>query len=169
MRGKVVCIQDGQAKRGFIPAPAGKSFETKKRGRPSRIHHRTCGEKSTMRVYRIVRIDSSPHLLGKVQDCKDIIAYLRFIPAPAGKRPLVCKILIPFAIHPRVCGEKRHNPPDCIRVFGFIPAYAGKSSRTLKYALVHQIHPRVCGEKFCTASANSLSVDSSPRMRGKAR
>ena len=29
------------------------------------------------------------------------------------------------------------------------------------------IHPRTCGEKFCIASASSLSVDSSPHLRGK--
>ena len=55
-------------------------------------------------------------------------------------------------------GEKRFNP-----------AYARKSRLHPRRTGKKRIHPRTCGEKFCIASANSLSVDSSPHLRGKGK
>ena len=52
------------------------------------------------------------------------------------------------------------------RVERIIPAYAGSTSQILQYFIVDEDHPRVCGEHRCVYLMATLTMGSSPRMRG---
>ena len=69
--------------------------------------------------------------------------------------------------HPRLCGEKGHDPPhgkglsgspppmrgkvssriDEVYNVRITPAYAGKSGDEILFTIESQDHPRLCGEK----------------------
>ena len=89
-------------------------------------------------------------------------------------------------VHPRVCGEARHDladdphdPGPSPRVRGSlsdvrfrleqprsIPACAGKPGLPPRSVCIHRVHPRVCGEAIYGRIACHPSVGPSPRVRG---
>ena len=109
------------------------------------------------------------------------------IPAHAGKTRL--RAVSPFSspAHPRACGENlptaspratkggssprmRGKPPDEVGRGvgdGLIPAHAGKTLARCALGVDVEAHPRACGENTQVGILSSLSMGSSPRMRGK--
>ncbi len=110
----------------------------------------------------------------------------RFIPAGAGNTALAGLPAPDLAVHPRGCGEhishrERTDPRggSSPRVRGtqsrvkiipmvwrFIPAGAGNTTKTSPAPPPRPVHPRGCGEHSAFRSPASLSLGSSPRVRG---
>ena len=53
-----------------------------------------------------------------------------------------------------------------VQALGIIPARAGSSSRKSASSSTTRDHPRACGEQALCESGDSISVGSSPRVRG---
>ena len=109
-----------------------------------------------------------------------------FIPAYAGSTFLLSFFFMFFWVHPRVCGEHmrcsrtsvsmsgssprmrgaplRARAEEVVR--GIIPAYAGSTSTSTARRSCARDHPRVCGEHSGSFATSSMTVGSSPRMRG---
>ena len=129
---------------------------------------------------------SSPRLRGTFSGRGHHGHKRRFIPAPAGnmgsnprENPLV-------PVHPRACGEhsiavvrRRKCSGSSPRLRGtyymagnansgrrFIPAPAGNIALARRSLESVPVHPRACGEHYFLAVFLSVSVGSSPRLRG---
>ena len=110
----------------------------------------------------------------------------RFIPACAGNAWLPTYRTATYAVHPRVCGERRRPGTPAIsrcgsspRVRGtprsarhrasptrFIPACAGNAKLSRSIRAFSSVHPRVCGERVDDVDAAGRQLGSSPRVRG---
>ncbi len=112
--------------------------------------------------------------------------FLRFIPAHAGNTHLLFLLESDTSVHPRACGE--HSLRLTLRVSGdgssprmrgtpllmaraksilrFIPAHAGNTRCGINHEHRNPVHPRACGEHVALTVSLSLTVGSSPRMRG---
>jgi len=115
-----------------------------------------------------------------------ITVYWRFIPAYAGNIDRYSLTIITASVHPRVCGEHTHLPPEFFHRHGssprmrgtlsiirykveidrFIPAYAGNIRIQRQHNPPEPVHPRVCGEHAISFTLSHFSAGSSPRMRG---
>ncbi len=110
MRGKGGFMKSSSRHRGITPAYAGKSHSLLPSIIFSGDHPRICGEKQAAVIRMTTPKGSPPHMRGKataetVRDkCKGIT------PAYAGKRAISCRRTLSTLDHPRVCGEKRHQP-----------------------------------------------------------
>ena len=173
--------------KGLIPACAGKTSHASMSASQASAHPRVCGENILQSCVARPRAGSSPRVRGKLTVLGKLPIHMRLIPACAGKTSKPRLIIASLKAHPRVCGE---NPPPArhrrrrwgssprvrgkleklyIRctLRGLIPACAGKTT-LLAYGTAHAwAHPRVCGENFVSLVAFSVSVGSSPRVRGK--
>ena len=110
----------------------------------------------------------------------------RFIPARAGNGERSTGCRSSCTVHPRACGERpwTHSPrparigssprvrgtavtvPDALAVARFIPARAGNGLGSRDGSQSRAVHPRACGERTPTISSISVSIGSSPRVRG---
>ena len=172
--------------RRFIPACAGNAF-----GRlPARplypVHPRVCGERVCPRHRVVISSGSSPRVRGTPHRCYRSKDRTRFIPACAGNASARAAASSMRTVHPRVCGERffRAKPAMVMngsspRVRGtrfeglgvvgdprFIPACAGNASSRSSVSVSSAVHPRVCGERGSNDRHSSLSIGSSPRVRG---
>ena len=98
------------ARRGLIPACAGKTCGSFSAARPSRAHPRVCGENAFSENALTDGGGSSPRVRGKRVACGTARGRGGLIPACAGKTPSNTVIALQRAAHPRVCGE------NCSRV-----------------------------------------------------
>ena len=111
---------------------------------------------------------------------------MRIIPAYAGSTPLGSACQVKMWDHPRVCGEhcagwqgredRRGSSPrmrgaldsqlrvDLVQ--RIIPAYAGSTCWACLGGWLSQDHPRVSGEHIQFVWNSSVSLGSSPHMRG---
>ena len=108
------------------------------------------------------------------------------IPACAGNRHFSGQGVDADRDHPRVCGEQTIKK-DSILTFpgssprvrgtahtisqhkhyrGIIPACAGNRHMGIRYSNIQRDHPRVCGEQSFPRNRDSVTVGSSPRVRG---
>ena len=153
----------------FIPACAGNA-----RGpRPAHVGHR----------------GSSPRVRGTRLADPVRRRQRRFIPACAGNARRRAVRGGARAVHPRVCGERRHHVAhdsprigSSPRVRGtpahrtslclahrFIPACAGNARSRCTWIPATPVHPRVCGERLRIARHYVSHTGSSPRVRGTQR
>ena len=166
VRGKLQELDPGRARRGLIPACAGK---TTGGGGPR------------------PRGGSSPRVRGKPIGSTGQRSLNGLIPACAGKTDRLHWTTLPRRAHPRVCGEnamlrsRGGGPPGSSpRVRGkhgphglparrrrLIPARAGKTARRLRRAPTRAAHPRACGENRRRRAGAPTPLGSSPRVRGK--
>ena len=170
----------------FIPAYAGNtnmisiSFAT-----PS-VHPRVCGEHQRQNLDLDSPDGSSPRMRGTHEHRASGHRRGWFIPAYAGNTAGDPCPPLPFAVHPRVCGE--HELADVlIRILNgssprmrgtrwlsswhgqmhrFIPAYAGNTKKSCVVRATTSVHPRVCGEHDRRRRSPVAGHGSSPRMRG---
>ena len=150
----------------FIPACAGNSVRSRPRGR------RSPGSSPRVRGTRVQPfVEVGPH---------------RFIPACAGNSRSGGRGRGGVPVHPRVCGELvgreteyhdslgssprvRGTRPACCRIRRcrrFIPACAGNSHQPPPCLNGPAVHPRVCGELRAASRIGTVTVGSSPRVRG---
>ena len=90
----------------------------------------------------------------------------RFIPACAGNSSASMAGMVPWTVHPRVCGELSAGRPYCAAQPRFIPACAGNSPPSARSRRPTAVHPRVCGELAYPGNPNPAGNGSSPRVRG---
>ena len=187
MRGKLFSIIPNIARKGLIPACAGKTLIAAQIQGLAGAHPRVCGE-NAVRAARALKVaGSSPRVRGKLAACVPQVAADGLIPACAGKTQSVLLLLLSQRAHPRVCGENIEERDGQIRpsgssprvrgklsavikelgTAGLIPACAGKTGRTRSYRALRRAHPRVCGENLTIFSYSYKSAGSSPRVRGK--
>ena len=151
----------------FIPAPAGNSQVPSGDPCAHTVHPRACGEQNAMFRWDCSGYGSSPRLRGTDQPYPWASWFDRFIPAPAGNRPLHEVFSHGFTVHPRACGEQtrpayrsRWTDGSSPRLRGtglligvaalqgrFIPAPAGNSTWRKAGSGRRPVHPRACGEQ----------------------
>ena len=178
--------QDRLARRGSIPACAGKPATTS-RGRPSAgVHPRVCGEASRMLIAGSRRRGPSPRVRGSRGGIRAAGIPRGSIPACAGKPIHAASCPAISGVHPRVCGEAgmlqmaqepgegpsprvRGSPAAGARgarAPGSIPACAGKPWPSRLSTSGSRVHPRVCGEAWPSATSRFRVPGPSPRVRG---
>ena len=170
----------------FIPAPAGNRMARFVARHVETVHPRACGEQHGNAVIRDWYTGSSPRLRGTDPRVLEPPNPSRFIPAPAGNRPLIPTRTQARPVHPRACGEqsKASSPPDSpdgssprlrgtvlhppprIDHFRFIPAPAGNSAPSTSTNRSLSVHPRACGEQLSGLVGFHSMFGSSPRLRG---
>ena len=146
VRGKHQRHTARSARRGLIPACAGKTRRVAVKTNSPRAHPRVCGENVLRRGFRGGVRGSSPRVRGKLLGWLQEHGAERLIPACAGKTTTMRRICRTAWAHPRVCGENCR--PHTWRV-----GAAGSS-------------PRVRG-KLATPVQTPWALGSSPRVRGK--
>ena len=170
----------------FIPAPAGNAASCAVSAYSLSVHPRACGEREPARHNVAAGLGSSPRLRG-TPVIKPPGPYAeRFIPAPAGNAAVVAPSPIPITVHPRACGERRHQPDAATGPLGssprlrgtpgtpapghasgrFIPAPAGNARVPASRRWTATVHPRACGERAAGAWDAPEVIGSSPRLRG---
>ena len=186
VRGTAVHSENGVARRRFIPACAGNSRFRGSSRRPRAVHPRVCGEQHGMVSWLVVAVGSSPRVRGTVRRDDARARHDRFIPACAGNRPALSKMIWLMTVHPRVCGEQLFRAFENKGALGssprvrgtatsvtlttqwnrFIPACAGNSGRSPLSPGRPAVHPRVCGEQVRMPWLPDRPSGSSPRVRG---
>ena len=177
----------GRARRGLIPAWAGKTPGIRLSLVLLRAHPRVGGENAFWRWACVGQSGSSPRGRGKLHQLTNRIKAGGLIPAWAGKTGRARGQHKNRTAHPRVGGENvvlrqlsgvqagssprgRGKRPACRgwgRRRGLIPAWAGKTRFGVGLASGRWAHPRVGGENVKSDSWTSLTSGSSPRGRGK--
>ena len=157
-------------------------------GRPRihAVHPRVCGERDRRLAASVSCSGSSPRVRGTREPTGSRLATPRFIPACAGNARLLKGGCSRASVHPRVCGERsqpwscpaspagssprvRGTPAwtMCIRcTWRFIPACAGNAAWWPASGRFEAVHPRVCGERAGAQWGGTMSIGSSPRVRG---
>ena len=151
-----------------------------------RDHPRVCGEHLGCLRILVPTQGSSPRMRGTPTIRPVECPRRRIIPAYAGNtRRRLCWFLSPRD-HPRVCGEhslyywavfiklgsspRMRGTHKCLPIpldyHGIIPAYAGNTGCPIALARKRWDHPRVCGEHISAFQSLSITMGSSPRMRG---
>ena len=171
---------------GIIPAYAGNTFRKVRCRRRCRDHPRVCGEHPMTSEPFSFNLGSSPRMRGTRIRRWGCRRRSGIIPAYAGNTAEVVEFVWFFQDHPRVCGEHYPLPSsvlciwgssprmrgtlnfdaECELVSGIIPAYAGNTAGNSRRGCSRRDHPRVCGEHVLPGCVRSLTVGSSPRMRG---
>ncbi len=150
------------------------------------VHPRGRGEQQILKE-RFWRLrGSSPRARGTVKGSLKRDLVIRFIPAGAGNRLRLARVLALLPVHPRGRGEQLLLAVSTLPSSGssprargtvryllaragkvrFIPAGAGNSSMAFRAAMPHSVHPRGRGEQPHSFAASSGSSGSSPRARG---
>ena len=170
-----------------IPAYAGKTRRNRATATPQQEHPRVCGENVHGHIQENLGGGTSPRMRGKLAGNRGKCAYLRNIPAYAGKTVLSIPNRVYSWEHPRVCGEnscrrirysyhqgtsprmrgKRKKIQTELTLGRNIPAYAGKTWSSRDSFDSDKEHPRVCGENFIISLIHCENFGTSPRMRGK--
>ena len=146
VRGTHQLIADVVAGWRFIPACAGNTAPRARRGSPSPVHPRVCGEH--------LAVDADPTV------------ELRFIPACAGNTHRRSGAGQHRAVHPRVCGEHRMRVL-CYGLWdGSSPRVRGTRCTSPRRGTASTVHPRVCGEHLDPSIKGRHPDGSSPRVRG---
>ena len=175
------------ARRGLIPARAGKTRTPAPMRAARWAHPRACGENVVMRLGPGKLAGSSPRVRGKPHGPVLSGQERGLIPARAGKTASARTPSCARTAHPRACGENwdlttedipalgssprvRGKPHELVFIdlsLGLIPARAGKTGRIRHVLGVAWAHPRACGENLRGGGRPSPFPGSSPRVRGK--
>ncbi len=174
------------ARRRFIPAPAGNAQVPTPPLTRNTVHPRACGERATADLAGGPHAGSSPRLRGTREWLDPGSASYRFIPAPAGNAYIGRLISWVGAVHPRACGECHLYPILAAYLSGssprlrgthrmvleittqirFIPAPAGNATKPSRACRAAPVHPRACGERARRGLLPWRDDGSSPRLRG---
>ena len=130
---------------------------------------------------------SSPQVRGKLFGLGATLAFMRLIPAGAGKTQCEVRFDVFIPAHPRRCGEnkpafrlgyqlpgsspqvrgKQPYPQQLLPLNRLIPAGAGKTKKKNSEPETDPAHPRRCGENIVIPRTFSTIPGSSPQVRGK--
>jgi len=173
----------------FIPAGAGNAGDETGKGGRRTVHPRGCGERVEILLRKSVPDGSSPRVRGTHRrECARHGVY-RFIPAGAGNAVRAGARPARRPVHPRGCGERRHDRRRRLTAGGssprvrgtrptgrrridrsrFIPAGAGNARPGPRVRRLHPVHPRGCGERPSSLGGVTECHGSSPRVRGTRR
>ena len=94
-------------KRGLIPAGAGKTCRICDQAKRSAAHPRRCGENFIPVSQSVLPPGSSPQVRGKLFGLGATLAFMRLIPAGAGKTQCEVRFDVFIPAHPRRCGENK--------------------------------------------------------------
>ena len=111
MRGKVNNHFNNPFRYRITPAYAGKRFWATMKNVRKQDHPRLCGEKAFMIYWSYRRLGSPPPMRGKAGSSLPFKSCPRITPAYAGKRCWGLLFSPVHQDHPRLCGEKKLNPP----------------------------------------------------------
>ena len=173
----------------FIPADAENTDAADAAKAMVAVHPRGCGEHPCMTAKKPVPAGSSPRGRGTHDEDGHVTPPPRFIPAWAGNTAPASPAMARFPVHPRVGGEHPcagsiHLSEDGSSPRGrgtrwisarrlqhsrFIPAGAGNAVALSQQSLPVTVHPRGCGEHQVAHLWKTLTVGSSPRVRGTLR
>ena len=166
-RGKRVCQLVTPARRGLIPAHAGKTRCLSRSTKCLRAHPRSRGENNRNSRQFLPVYGSSPLTRGKPNDHRDQRREGGLIPAHAGK---TCRRgEVPprgFGSSPLTRGKPRRGDRPRARC-GLIPAHAGKTTTSASSPSSRPAHPRSRGENLEQSTGAIEAVGSSPLTRGK--
>ena len=129
---------------------------------------------------------SSPHARGTLDSIDATFPIFRFIPACAGNALGQNAITDPFAVHPRMRGERARLVASVDWISGssphargthvlasvgcgterFIPACAGNAENAINKGSVKSVHPRMRGERGGRLPNTPSPNGSSPHARG---
>ena len=176
------------AQNGNTPACAGKRAAKQKRPRAAGKYPRVCGEERPASIAFTRELEIPPRVRGR--GCKVTPAQLTLgnTPACAGKRRGHRRSTGRCWKYPRECGEEEapspaHQPaPEipprvrgrdaldfyCKHAPGNTPACAGKSPPCCPWRPAPRKYPRVCGEEGASVTAETLTMEIPPRVRGRA-
>ena len=186
-RGKRVCQLVTPARRGLIPAHAGKTRCLSRSTKCLRAHPRSRGENNRNSRQFLPVYGSSPLTRGKPNDHRDQRREGGLIPAHAGKTVERVGGYQVLEAHPRSRGEntvtrrchstrhgsspltrgKRRSVTQTATEARLIPAHAGKTWRPPKTRRVGWAHPRSRGENNARGDKIAGAFGSSPLTRGK--
>ncbi len=150
----------------FIPAGAGNTSQLRSTTTRTAVHPRGCGEHFRAQPLRQTDGGSSPRVRGTRNYAASANGLFRFIPAGAGNTGPEYSSRSIRPVHPRGCGEHRHDTPPVNLWFGssprvrgtqsnrdrgdnwprFIPAGAGNTEGERDGTPRRSVHPRGCGE-----------------------
>ena len=186
-RGKHLFIGAAFAKRGLIPAHAGKTDIDGLRLSHLQAHPRSRGENGDFGPGEAACRGSSPLTRGKLDECLHRRAAQGLIPAHAGKTRQRRGGAWPRRAHPRSRGEnaqvgieppggagsspltrgKLLTAPADPGYVGLIPAHAGKTTPQSTGWPDPRAHPRSRGENVACLYVARTQAGSSPLTRGK--
>ena len=167
MRGKAENLQKAAELGRITPAYAGKRQTSGSSMVGKEDHPRVCGEKFKFRVYKTGNMGSPPRMRGKGRQPADRISADRITPAYAGKSFRLFRMIVLFQDHPRVCGEKIHQPVFQTLCTGSPPRMRGKASPAFLSVSRRRITPAYAGKSCFIGTRVGASFGSPPRMRGK--
>ena len=171
---------------GIIPACAGNTSTASRPSRSTWDHPRVCGEHPLRPKAPTGSTGSSPRVRGTLLVLLVLPVHHGIIPACAGNTSCPPEPACRPRDHPRVCGEHftlismlllssgssprvRGTPSGFFKVrsdLGIIPACAGNTLKLPTRSTYGRDHPRVCGEHRFFLFAPTLTLGSSPRVRG---
>ena len=178
--------QASPKQRRSIPAPAGNTGSGSWSWRPRPVHPRACGEHERAVIDNTPGGGPSPRLRGTLFRVVGSPPLDRSIPAPAGNTPRLTESSVPWAVHPRACGEHpcgiiasyfetgpsprlrgtRTRPRSSSPTARSIPAPAGNTSPSAGRNSASSVHPRACGEHPWSMELDPTLCGPSPRLRG---
>ncbi len=172
--------------RRFIPACAGNAWARARQTARCAVHPRMRGERSMISCAASLASGSSPHARGTPRGPAGRFRCRRFIPACAGNAESHAGPAHPYAVHPRMRGERWRNmmkprprpgssplargthghAPFQYVIPRFIPACAGNAARADRFPGLVSVHPRLRGERSWRISSSFVFAGSSPLARG---
>ena len=126
MRGKREHFDHDAARRGLIPAHAGKTVTKVRAVVVVGAHPRACGENALPVSHRRDGDGSSPRMRGKLSIRPGENSSARLIPAHAGKTDTRAAAGSSTGAHPRACGENAENRDPASASSGSSPRMRGK-------------------------------------------
>ena len=166
-RGKQLDAASVPNKVGLIPAHAGKTRRTVRRGASAWAHPRSRGENQPVVQPGRLSRGSSPLTRGKPAGRAAGQAVAGLIPAHAGKTSSQRRSPTMRRAHPRSRGENGHGRREHLRPRGSSPLTRGKRWERSGAARRRRAHPRSRGENDPVVIADKISKGSSPLTRGK--
>ena len=166
-RGKRVCQLVTPARRGLIPAHAGKTRCLSRSTKCLRAHPRSRGENNRNSRQFLPVYGSSPLTRGKPNDHRDQRREGGLIPAHAGKTVERVGGYQVLEAHPRSRGENTVTRRCHSTRHGSSPLTRGKLAVAVRYRRAVSAHPRSRGENPAEGTDRELDAGSSPLTRGK--
>ena len=167
VRGKLQELDPGRARRGLIPACAGKTRCCVRGVGVPPAHPRACGENMGRMVYQLAAAGSSPRVRGKQRVVRRLPGLGGLIPARAGKTSQPPAAPSQCPAHPRACGENMRTTRRIPAKVGSSPRVRGKRREVPALDVPEGLIPARAGKTSRRPPQGRRRPGSSPRVRGK--